>query len=75
MQTMLRSKITLLFMMLGLLVAVPTVAFAAQTFTLSVPVPLEGTQSRALEEPSTSLSSFGEPPPRTIANAPCPSRK
>jgi hypothetical protein len=31
MRTMLRSKITLLFMMLGLLVAVPTVAFAAQT--------------------------------------------
>jgi hypothetical protein len=41
MRTMLRSKITLLFMMLGLLVAVPTVAFAAQTFTLSVPVNLD----------------------------------
>ena len=35
MQTRLRSKVTLLFIMLGLLLAVPTVAFAAQK--LSVP--------------------------------------
>ena len=39
MQTRLRSKVTLLFMMLGLLLAVPTVAFAAQK--LSVPANLD----------------------------------
>jgi hypothetical protein len=40
MQTRLRSKVTLLFMMLGLLLAVPTVAFAAQTRS-SVPANLD----------------------------------
>src|SRR5215212_5074439 len=44
---------------------------ATMPFTPSAPLPLEGTQSRALEEHSTSPSSFREPPPRTIADAPC----